>query len=808
MKLFTSRLVKRILWVLVIIWCSGIFLNGHVGVSEPVHAQWTINTWASGSVTQPTDSMSIWQILNIFLKVIYLLLRPLLVIAGLALDNTLVYASVFHLDAPLRQFRNMMKNFANFALWFMVLYAIIKSIFSNSWEWSFKDEKSPLGIIKVTLIAGILVQASWFLLAALVDISTIATYAIGGLPLNVIKGSDIDKTRILSVNSSIDLNKFNLSFAWGEDFKVWYSVSHTWIKLPDNVVKISPCRIANSYVIGREFWDPEFNNEKKLNAMDEQQFKNMELCVLYGNQLVVWPEQSFFDDVVKHRSWCETTWCLRDTKRWYDNAMSKLLSMTWRITSGAITGKLVNLDAGTWVLKAWIAFFSGSNAPSLSSIIQQSKWFVWPLVTMYSSLLNFTQLTTVSVTSVSWASGMFIIKALVAIALFFPLIALALVLILRIGVLWLYIVASPFIILKESFKLKLWGLDTYLSVKSVIGIIFAPVVTVAALSLSLIFMTALVNGFSSNNSKESIHEAFDIQTITGDVGNDAVSFGWITQLEFTRLPWWEGMDWFSRLMVNCFAIGLMWMIFFAALKSNELWKAVWGKVEDIGTNVFKTLPILPIGPEGRWVGIGSAANVIKSVPDTYISNLSDKQERWLTNRLNSWDNTWWNENKWAATTFSAAPIVAWLWWLSTPTNKQEAEKIFTDNGVTTPPIQNITDNSQAYFAAIKALPDGQQKSWAISAIETVTWNSNWYEDMVKTEAKTNLETVTKLAADGPALETIFTNPSSENRTKIEAYFTATGWAPYEVPYKDGKIYTVTKITTTTPPTYTVVLKTP
>jgi hypothetical protein len=120
---------------------------------------------------------------------------------------------------------------------------------------------------------------------------------------------------------------------------------------------------------------------------------------------------------------------------------------------------------------------------------------------------------------------MFIIKALVAIALFFPLVALALVLILRIGVLWLYIVASPFIILKESFKLKLGGLDTYLSVKSVVGIVFAPVVTVAALSLSLIFMTALVNGFSSNNSKETINEAFNIQTITGDVGNDAVSFG-------------------------------------------------------------------------------------------------------------------------------------------------------------------------------------------------------------------------------------------------------------------------------------------
>ena len=111
---------------------------------------------------------------------------------------------------------------------------------------------------------------------------------------------------------------------------------------------------------------------------------------------------------------------------------------------------------------------------------------------------------------------MFIIKALVAIALFFPLIALALVLILRIGVLWLYIVASPFIILKESFKLKLGGLDTYLSVKGVIGIIFAPVVTVAALSISLIFMTALVNGFSTNNTRESINDALDIQTIKAE----------------------------------------------------------------------------------------------------------------------------------------------------------------------------------------------------------------------------------------------------------------------------------------------------
>jgi hypothetical protein len=41
-------------------------------------------------------------------------------------------------------------------------------------------------LIKNTLIAGILIQSSWFLTAVAVDISTIATYGIGGLPLSVV----------------------------------------------------------------------------------------------------------------------------------------------------------------------------------------------------------------------------------------------------------------------------------------------------------------------------------------------------------------------------------------------------------------------------------------------------------------------------------------------------------------------------------------------------------------------------------------------------------------------------------------------
>lgn len=76
--------------------------------------------------------------------------------------------------------------------------------------------------IKKTLIAGVLIQASRFLLAALVDISTIATYAVGGLPLSVIKNTEIGKQKILKVNSIIDMDKFS-AFSKGEGFKVRYS---------------------------------------------------------------------------------------------------------------------------------------------------------------------------------------------------------------------------------------------------------------------------------------------------------------------------------------------------------------------------------------------------------------------------------------------------------------------------------------------------------------------------------------------------------------------------------------------------------
>jgi hypothetical protein len=63
------------------------------------------------------------------LKVIYLIMWPLLAIAGAAMDNSLVYGKLFFLDTMLWKFRNIMRSFANFALGALFMIAVIKPWF-------------------------------------------------------------------------------------------------------------------------------------------------------------------------------------------------------------------------------------------------------------------------------------------------------------------------------------------------------------------------------------------------------------------------------------------------------------------------------------------------------------------------------------------------------------------------------------------------------------------------------------------------------------------------------------------------------
>jgi hypothetical protein len=80
------------------------------------------------------------------------------------------------LDSYLWEIWNIIKNFANFSLGFIFLYYILRIIFSPSDE---NNEFSKTGFVQKMLpkflIAGILIQASWFLVGAIVDVERIAT---------------------------------------------------------------------------------------------------------------------------------------------------------------------------------------------------------------------------------------------------------------------------------------------------------------------------------------------------------------------------------------------------------------------------------------------------------------------------------------------------------------------------------------------------------------------------------------------------------------------------------------------------------
>jgi hypothetical protein len=49
-------------------------------------------------------------------KFFYIALWPLLVVAGFAMDNSMVYGGTFGFDTALWYLRNLIKNIANFAL--------------------------------------------------------------------------------------------------------------------------------------------------------------------------------------------------------------------------------------------------------------------------------------------------------------------------------------------------------------------------------------------------------------------------------------------------------------------------------------------------------------------------------------------------------------------------------------------------------------------------------------------------------------------------------------------------------------------
>ena len=145
-----------------------------IGFVHPVFAQ-----------TTSTDTSFLDGLSGLLTKIIGIWSRawiPLATLAGKFMSNDMVYGSRFHLDNYLWQMWNISKNFANFGLLWLLLYKIFGFITGKE-----KDVKNVIG---KAVIAGILIQMSWFLVGAVADISAIATTALGSFPSSILSSTD------------------------------------------------------------------------------------------------------------------------------------------------------------------------------------------------------------------------------------------------------------------------------------------------------------------------------------------------------------------------------------------------------------------------------------------------------------------------------------------------------------------------------------------------------------------------------------------------------------------------------------------
>ena len=116
---------------------------------------------------------------------------------GKLMTNALVYAEAFQMDTYLWKIWQMVRNLVNFAIGFFFLYHILKYVISPS-----TNEKPPQEIIKKSLITGVLVQMSRFIVMVLVDLSTILIATVSAFPSQLVDNSQQLQTTIVAVKDA------------------------------------------------------------------------------------------------------------------------------------------------------------------------------------------------------------------------------------------------------------------------------------------------------------------------------------------------------------------------------------------------------------------------------------------------------------------------------------------------------------------------------------------------------------------------------------------------------------------------------
>ena len=615
---------KLIFWVLVFFIANlCLFWLGWIGIENNVYA-------ADNNVTTQTQSQSFEsvvteknQLMSIILKFSYILLYPILFLAAKLVDNSFVYWEFFGFDAVLWQLWNVMKNLSNFALWFIFIYYTFKYLIS----WSGSKAKDRKWIITRSLIAWIWIQASWFLMAVLIDISTILIYGVWWLPVSIL-GDVIDPDAkrdiheelgynpedydpyVLKLLISVDVNDLDNLNVYYTNIDIgsgsWnFYISECETFSYRNVEKDKPQNIILSpKMIYYQDWNWKFHNTDRFRCsyLGTVYYFNSDWGYQFGDSRLDW------------NSNCKDyTWCVNNQIE-YNNIKTKVIqdlrnkpiSEIKTYVENAKILEIWNAHMSGWILW-WIDVWAKTYWPdehywidignkwvwtwvtaTLSQLLksqEKTNSYVWIFTSLYSSLLSQWRFieNNNSSTYVNFLNNMLLVAY--NIALFIPLVVMAVVFTMRIWIIWMAIVLAPVIVLLTVFELfdkVKWGNSKffeYFEIKNLIPIIFSPAIICFAISMSLV----LVSIITKINTKH-------IET------NEDWILWWLIKMD---VAWFSVWVW--QLIVSIIWVAITWFLVWAAIQSSKLWESgIIKSMKNLAETSLWSISIVPI-PTKEWV---------------------------------------------------------------------------------------------------------------------------------------------------------------------------------------------------------------
>ena len=603
LNIFMKRLFSQLWqWALrykkrLIYWSLALFISQicffsfwWIGVNNSVYAA-EQNT-PSQNETFEQKSINWLLDLSFYQRIFYVLLYPILALAWILVDNSFVYAEVFKFDAVLWQLWNIVRNLANYTLWFLFLFKLFSYLLNA------KNKRDVKKILTRTLIAWVWIQASWFLFAVLIDISNVMAYGVWWLPIATLwQQTDIGnpyvfKTAIYLDTNSPDAVEFYLSTVWDGN-KKYISECKTFTFSYDN---------ASDKVYQELIMAP-----KMVYYYDGREYKWTE-----NNACHIWDDVYYFKELCVDWKSCSGSWCIRDQETYDHSVFNKIKDLN-QLDEGAMKGlieggtilEIGDAHSGRTDLKItyasgdhfWLDVDNNRNGEALwlNRLKDVLTWnYVWVFTALYWSLLNAWTDLRISEVSDPWTytSLLSVVLSLChTVAVWIPLIAMVIVFVMRIGVIWAAIILSPFIVLLKTFEVEeriSKKVDTYkyLTLENLVWIIFSPVIICFAVSISTV-LVRIINAVNMQN----------IMTKKVDV------LWWLIQLNIAWL-------WLNIWRLVCCAIwvAISWFLIWSAVRASELWKSDivswqdWKKwLKNLASTALWSMPIVPIPTKNGWI---------------------------------------------------------------------------------------------------------------------------------------------------------------------------------------------------------------